>query len=738
MSLTPGRDLWATLDQFSDRDSNESIHSLVPHANNPVMRREHLAMFDLVPYAAVTHTAIQSGAWSDIRTWQGGRMPTAQANVLIPHDIVVTVNGEFDVALRTVRVDGTLAFDPTRSTALRVETLVVVHGGNFEMGTPDNPIARQVTAELRFVDQGPMDPVWDPFGLSGGLLVHGRATIRGAATTSQLALAVPPRAGDDVLTLTAAPVNWKVGDTLVLAGTSAEEAQDEELSILGVSGTRIMVTPLQFDHTPPREELQVHVAHITRNAVIRSESSQLDRRGHVMFMHTRLVDVAYAGFVGLGRTNKLVPVNDPVVDTNWELEPGTGLNARGRYPIHFHRNGVHDVGAPARVHGSVVVDAPGWGFVSHSSYVEFTQNVAYKVGGAAFATEAGDEIGAFRANFAIRTMGSGEDISSREPLQDFGHQGDGFWFQGPLVEVEGNIAAGHPGTAFVVYTRGLLEAGLGRAQLLTANLPDPSLALGASSVSVSSIPLTSFDGNIAYASHTGSLTRFHMLGVVHDQSSYIEDMLLWNNRVGMALSYSGQTVIRNAQIFGDFRDGDQVGIRRMGGTKGITIENARVEGYEVGIRLPREGDNVVHGGYFNNRENLLISTPALEAGSVRISGDIRFGSLEDTVLAGKPQRNIIMETLPQLATLELPYLRELFLPLTVTLDFGDLRDRRLYFHEQHADYIPFPKAGFSVPSEYVGKTNAQLWAEFQVAIGSELAPPDAVEVPGIVGLVGPA
>ena len=153
---------------------------------------------------------------------------------------------------------------------------------------------------------------------------------------------------------------------------------------------------------------QIHVANLNRNVLISSESTVVDRRGHVMFMHNRDVHIANAGFYKLGRTDKSKPINDSVVDANWQLKPGTGTNQRARYSVHFHRTGFVDDGNPSTISGSVVVDSPGWGFVNHSSYVDMTNNVAYDVHGAAFATEVGDEIGSFVDNIAIGSDGSGE------------------------------------------------------------------------------------------------------------------------------------------------------------------------------------------------------------------------------------------------------------------------------------------------------------------------------------------
>ena len=103
------------------------------------------------------------------------------------------------------------------------------------------------------------------------------------------------------------------------------------------------------------------------------------------------------------------------------------------------------------MHGSVVEDNGGWGFVNHSSYVNFTNNVSYNVTGAAFVTEVGDEIGTFRENVAINTKASGDHVESRLSAQDRGHTGDGFWFQGAGVTVVDNVAINAEGHGFMFF-----------------------------------------------------------------------------------------------------------------------------------------------------------------------------------------------------------------------------------------------------------------------------------------------
>ena len=103
----------AGLDAFPLHDDTvEMLQTPAVHPDNPAMAREHAALLALVPLADVTDTAISDGGWFDVSTWQAGAIPAAGARVLIPSGVAVTYAGQSDVPLKTVRVDGTLRFDP--------------------------------------------------------------------------------------------------------------------------------------------------------------------------------------------------------------------------------------------------------------------------------------------------------------------------------------------------------------------------------------------------------------------------------------------------------------------------------------------------------------------------------------------------------------------------------------------------------------------------------------------------
>jgi hypothetical protein len=733
-----------------DHDGDEKI----AHPHDPVLQAEHMDMLHLVPHSEVTHRAVRDGRWSDATTWNDEKSPAADANVLIPHGKTVTVDKVFSAALRTIRVDGKLEFAPDRDTSLRVDTLVVAPGGQLVIGAKETPIAANRRARIIFADRGPIDTRCDPTLLSRGLISHGAVSMVGAEVTPHVTLRRAPRKGDTRLVLARAPVNWKKGDQLILTGTSLPQGkggatQDEELTILDIAGVEVTVPPLKFDHTVPAAGLLVYVGNLSRNVSLESQNhnaDELDRHGHVMFMHSPKVRIAYCGFYDLGRTDKRIAVNDPRLDEKKMLVSGSGTNPRGRYAVHFHRTGADARTEAIPVKGSVVVNSPGWGFVNHSSHADMDDNVAYNVHGAAFVTEAGDEIGSFRRNLAVRSAGSGQDSIARNDIQDFGHEGNGFWLQGGGVAVEDNIAASQRDAAFFFFTSGLIEEGLGRMGFLVANVPEaarannvksPKEKLPSDQMTINFLPLRSCKGNIAFASGQGMVVRFHSPPVTR---SLIEDCTVWRTRVGIRIVYSDNMHLRNLRLIGDGKDA-QVGVSQASEAIGGTVyEKLHVEGWATGIQVSDivAKSQRIEGGYYDNRVNIALALPYTREGPGRvdeIGGAIKFGPASERDIALSVFYDAFYSRDPNV----------LFAPSVVRLDTPKYPNKQLYYPDQAADYVPLKtvasgkfrsSARGHVPEDLIGKTNRELWQKYGLAIGGAMAPADIVTDPKIDGLIG--
>jgi VCBS repeat-containing protein len=674
----------------------------MPHDDDPSMQAEHAAVLNLVPFESATAIAIIDGNWSDPDTWMGQTLPSPGARIWIMPGRTVTVDSVLDDSVATIRVTGTLRFAPDRNTRLEADTVVVDPDGTFIMGTDATPIDPHYVAQLVFISQAPTDRSWDPSQYSRGLISLGSATIHGAMVTPWLTLSRSPRAGDTTLVLNAAPVGWKPGDTLALAGThytgtsntGLSDTEDERLTIASIDGTTVRLTsPVRFDHdvptqdqlaaqygqAPPGAPIADVVANLTRNARFESANPDvLEDRGHVMFMHSPLVEIVDAGFYGLGRTDKAtrIGVNNP----------------RGRYALHFHRTGPS---GPAIVVDGVAVDgSPGWGIVNHSSDVDVTNSVVYGAVGAAFAAEAGDERGSFRGDLAIRSVGSPNDnvdlYVGRRDINDYGFNGHGFWLQSPTVALVGNVVAGAASMGIVYYP----------------------LDFSGDGGDLSAIPIAECRDNTVFASRRG----LRLYGSAPSQMpNQIEGLTVWGTRYeGFGMDYSRNVELIGARFIGIGDPG--VGATFLDGGARFTYRDSYVVGYGVGLDAGYGGHSEITGGYLNNEidvrivKNHLVGNTYWGTREVVISG-VHFAGGGIAMQGGF---NSDDSTIPFYTW---------FAPESITWD-----GRQLFYAEQAPGQVVHAPV-----SEIDGKTNAELTATLGLAYAGAIMPADASAVVGLTG-----
>lgn len=167
-----------------------------------------------------THVAVKSGAWSDPSTWEGGRVPGAEAQVLIPENVMVLYDVDEDVPLQTVRVDGHLKWATDQDTEMLVETIVTSHGSLLEIGNGNNAVNANVDALITFRDT-PLDLKADPDQLSHGIVAFGEVTVQGEAKESHLTLDGAVNRGDRIIDVNGDLSGWSVGDSIVIIGTGS-------------------------------------------------------------------------------------------------------------------------------------------------------------------------------------------------------------------------------------------------------------------------------------------------------------------------------------------------------------------------------------------------------------------------------------------------------------------------------------------------------------------------------------
>jgi len=250
---------------------------------------DHDAMDDavlaLVPHTVATHVAIADGNWSNAATWDVGTVPGAGAVVLVPFGRSITYDVASSPRLDRLRIDGALNVSISQSTHLFVETCVVSRSGSYICGTSAAPLPAAYTHEVVFSNRAygldPNNPTNldfanDPTLLGRGMISQGLWRLFGEDRTvwNRTSVTVPPPCiGDTSLTLAAPPVNWRVGDEIVIGGTlnlvtnGVTNFESEERVITAISGATVSwATPLVYDHDAHQRDLFTATANPTAGA----------------------------------------------------------------------------------------------------------------------------------------------------------------------------------------------------------------------------------------------------------------------------------------------------------------------------------------------------------------------------------------------------------------------------------------------------------------------------------------
>ena len=609
-------------------------------------------------------------------------------------------------------------------------------------------------------------PDYDPLRIGQGILTNGLFLAHGAEKTPYLAISGKGVIKDSkILLLDDIPEGWRVGDKIVILGTSPSGTESEERTITRIYGSMVTINePLKYDHLIPETTIQddrikVHVANITRNIIIETDPQVLqsvearelelfagrkdvrhkhnrtypedmlknydpyhvEHRGHVLFMHNNNVNLNYVEFKDLGRTFKRYPLDE----TKFKGDKATyiGLNQAARYAVHFHRAGLD--GKVGRINGCVVNGSPGWGYVNHSSNVIMKDNIAYKVYGASFITEAGDENGVFEGNMAIATRGLGRGNVKgwgrrKHYYGDGGFQGNGFWIIGPYVDIVDNIVNGSSNSAFAM-SRSTIDKVTG----VIKNDEDKEVAYRA-------VGLKSFTGNIVYGNSCGV---FGILGGTRDISKEkIEGLLAWNNGAmtnGELISwwYPDRVTLENLTLIGDIYNPKYIGVGTQLKLRQTILKDIKIEGFKVGLKVPvYYGPNEIKNAYLNNVINMLYYAGTTNHGAnTKIDGNIEYGKLPIDV----NQTKMKFELKVRDVSWKNYWARQFLENYIIYAPNGETPMRLYLTREQAPDYV------IEIGSpDTKGKTNAQLVAEGHKPVGGKLLPEDAKPMPNMINVSG--
>lgn len=376
----------------------------------------------------------KSGAWSDPATW-GGRTPRAGERVQISTGHIVTYDVESQDALRMVHVSGTLKFSREKNTLLEVGLLRVAPGDvcsedgfdchdeavtpangalpALEIGTPNEPIPVGISAKIRLRYFEGMNRETLPAIVA----CNGRWDIHGAPMPrTWLKLNATAQSGSNNVSLEKAPDGWRVGDRVIVTGSSEREfsaavdkaerggyaGTTEERVITGIEGSNVVLDrPLERSHFG-EGMMKSEMAVLSRNVVVES-AEPTGTRGHTMYHRDSSGGISYAEFRHLGKRGVL-----------------------GKYAIHFHL--VRDTMRGSGVTGASIWDSDNrWITVHGTDHLLVRDCVGYRSRGHGyFLEDATEEWNVFDRNLAVQAIRSRPLPKQVLPFDS--NDGAGFWW----------------------------------------------------------------------------------------------------------------------------------------------------------------------------------------------------------------------------------------------------------------------------------------------------------------------
>ena len=580
--------------------------------------------------------------------------------------------------------------------------------------------------------------------------------------------------------------DWKAGDTLVLPDSRqvpfsennhflADEypPEWEEVVIEKVIGHLVILkAPLQYDHRGARNvdgqiEMLPHVALLNRNVIIRSENPN-GTRGHTLYTARADVDIRYARFLDLGRTDAFRDLDSSQFDAAGNVTH-VGTNQVGRYAVHFHHvmGPVNEMntGYQFQFIGNTVESSRKWAVAVHgTSFGLIDKNVVYQAQGSGFVTEDGSEIGnIFSNNIALQVQGTHDDGKDGTAEGDYGRGGVGFWFRRGGNTITGNVAADNTFAGFVFdgYNLSATRLPLFRG----ADVHDPE-----QSIAGDLTPDTLFADNEAYGLTHFGLWAAYIGGnnnLENQPATLVSNLRLWNiGARGVWAYHTARMTFDGLVLLEDLnaRNRNDTGVIGMDFRQyenyDLVIKNSRIEGAYYGILTPTndatqpgiERPTVIESSYLKNYVNIYVSQAQdglPSYGNVIEVRDVSFQMITWFPNGVKPSptrppANIDMRFTGEGIDYTHPSIVRVY---DYNRVIGD--NFQVFYREQAANYI-LPQTDpallsnrdrGTIGSPQAGLTNAQNWAKYGIAMAGAVAPSTAKasrsEIQGLVAAIQP-
>jgi len=385
----------------------------------------------------------KSGNWSDLATWDAKKVPAEGARVQILPGHTVTYDTKATFAVRIVHVAGTLTFATDKDTRLDVGLLKIQPGtdcteNGFDcddhavepdpnkprpsllVGSVEKPIDAKYSAVIRLVHLEGMNKETCPAVVCCG----GRMDFYGSPLSrSWVKLGATAKVGDTTVKLSEGVKGWKVGDKVIVTGTTlrhadtgrrGEDVYTEERTIKSIDGETVTLNEaLKNEHLGDGEH-RAEIANLSRNVVVESADPK-GVRGHTMYHRYSAGSIHYAEFRHLGKENIL-----------------------GKYAIHFHLIG--DTMRGSSIVGASIWDSHNrWVTIHGTNYLVVRDCVGYKSVGHGYFFEDGTEVfNVVDRCLAVQAF-HGKPLP-KQVLPFDGNEGAGFWWSNSLNTFTRNVA----------------------------------------------------------------------------------------------------------------------------------------------------------------------------------------------------------------------------------------------------------------------------------------------------------
>ena len=603
-------------------------------------------LMDKIPNFARQPTiqSAQSGTWGTASTWIPARIPQPGDVVLIRHTVTYnTTTGNVDTV--GINNGGILRFSVNSNTKLRVGTLLVMPGGTLEVGTEQQPVQADKTAEILIANK-PLDltndgvGIFDPEQYGTGLLaIDGTVTMSGAPKAPTFVrLTTEPKAGHTTLSTAQSVLGWRAGDTVLLPDsrqlllTSSQPnywwqttTQWEERVVQSIGTQQLTVTQaLAFTHPGARDgggtldvDFLPHVANLTRNVIIRSENPS-GTRGHTFFTHHSRLDMQYVLLQDLGRTT-VNALDNTTFGSNGNVTH-IGTNQVGRYALHLHHligpstnpiGGEHQY----RLVGNVIKGGQKWGLAIHDThYGLIRDNIVYNIPGSGLVLEDGTEsYNHIEQNFVVRT---GSSVTTGVTSAGDPGLSSGFWLRSINNYVRDNVVANADFVGFIFYPKGVGEI---KVPAFPGQHPPYTVTFHANKN-----PILQFDRNEVYGITNTALLFWYVSDAdtakdLKLSPTIVRDFKAWHlHKQGFNAYYSAYLVLDGWTLRGDIAQlpkATNIYARPLAIGFGrstpfiVTITNADIQNFYTGIALPaRDKDHdvvfTVEDSYLRNYVNI--------------------------------------------------------------------------------------------------------------------------------------